>query len=143
MSNRVANKGLVDYQKMQRKNTLDQIDKAVLFLRENGLPVTKKAIAEEVGMAYNSIKAEYVRIHLLKYPEFNPEIQGGIVSHGTDETKREILSLKEALNKENRSKKIIVAENIKLKAELKELMLKYQRLLGEYQIQVGNKIVPF
>lgn len=136
------NKGLSDYVQAQRDETLHRIDEAVIYLRNNGLPVTKKSIADELGIHYNSMKKKYITFYLLRYPEFNPDIQ--VQEKITnDQLEAELVSIRNILSKTKQANKNLSTENVKLRLEKKEILEKHQRLLGRYQAEVGRKIVPF
>jgi hypothetical protein len=135
-------KGLLAYQQTQREETLHDIDEAIAYLRTNNLPITKVSIADEIGKHRNALNKEYVRIHLLQYPEFNPNIQvPKVVS--LEDYENQLVLLKGNLSKVQRMKEGLVSENRRLTLENKELLDKYQRVLGKYQTDVEKKIIHF
>lgn len=144
MSESKLNKGLTDYMQAQKDDTLRRIDDAIVYLRSKGLNVTNANIASEIGMHRNTMLLNYVRIHLLKYPEFNPniEIQEPKVIPA-EEYKQKIALLEEKLVKTQKTKRNLASENISLRLENKKILDKYQRLLGRYQTDTGKKIIPF
>ena len=135
-------KGLLAYQQARRDETLCNIDEAIEYLRDKQLPVTKTSIADEMGKHPNTLKQEYIRIHLLQYPEFNPNIQVPKVVSLAD-YENQLALLKSNLLKMQRTKENLVSENRRLTLENKELLDKYQRLLGRYQTDVDAKIIQF
>lgn len=139
---RKMNEGLAAYKKSQRDETLHRIDEAIKYLRDNGLEITKKNIASELGIHYNTLKNPYIGYHLLRYPEFNPDIQV-IVPVTNEVLQEEAANLRNKLVKTKLANKNLSVENTRLRLENKELVNRYQRLLGRYQIDVGKKIVPF
>lgn len=144
MSESKLNKGLTDYVQAQKDETLRRIDDAILYLRSKGLNVTKTNIASEIGVHRNTMLLDYIRIHLLQYPEFNPniEMQEPIVI-SAEEYEKKIALLEEKLVKTQKTKNNLASENKRLQNEYKKLFDKYQRLLGRYQTEVSKKIIPF
>lgn len=136
------NQGLAVYKQSQREDTLHRIDEAIKYLRDKGLEITKKNIASELGIHYNTLKKTYITYHLLRYPEFNPDIQAPKTVTNED-LEKETACLRNKLIKAKLTNKNLSAENNRLRLENKELANKYQRLLGRYQIDVGKKIIPF
>lgn len=59
----------------QKNETLRRIDDAIVYLRSKGLNVTKTNIVSEIGFHRNTMRSNYIRMHLLQYPEFNPNIE--------------------------------------------------------------------
>lgn len=139
---RKMNQGLVVYKQSQREETLRRIDEAIIYLRAKGLEITKKNIASELGMHYNTLKKQYITNHLLRYPEFNPDIQVPM-SVTNEDLEKEVACVRIKLIKAKLANKNLSADNTRLRLENKELANKYQRLLGRYQIDVGKKIIPF
>lgn len=144
MSKSKLNKGLSDYVQVRKDDTLRRIDDAIVYLRSKGVNVTKTNIASEIGMHRNTMHLDYVRIHLLQYPEFNPniEIQEPKVIP-TEEYELKIALLEEKLFKTQRTKENFASKNVRLRLENKEILDKYKRLLGRYQIEVSKKVIPF
>lgn len=139
----MVNAGLEKHKNMQRENTLKRISEAIDQLRKKGLRLTKKAVAEEAGLAINTLKSDYVRTFLRSVPEFNSDLGVGVppqIAALNSEHNKAITLLKDQLNKERNRRKLVEAENIKLKSKYRELNLDYQRLLGEYQTKVGKKL---
>jgi hypothetical protein len=135
-------KGLPAYQQAQREETLHDTDEAIAYLRTNNLPATKISIADEIGKHRNALSKEYIRIHLLQYPEFNPNIQTE-KTVSAEEYENQLALLKSTLSRVQRTKENLLSENRRLTLENKELLNKYQRLLGRYQTEVGTKIIHF
>jgi isopropylmalate/homocitrate/citramalate synthase len=141
-SSRKMNQGLALYKQSQREETLHRIDDAIKYLRDKGLEITKKNIASELGMHYNALKKTYITYHLMRYSEFNPEIQAP-KTVTNEELEKEAACLRNNLKKAKLTIKNKSAEITKLGLKNKELADKYQRLLGRYQIDTGKKIIPF
>jgi len=106
------------------------------------LPVTKVSIADEIGVHRNTMGLEYIKIHLLAYPEFNPNIEKSRVETN-EEYESVIAALTAKLENAKKSNKKLVYENSKLQLSNRELDYKYKRLLGCYQTEIGKKIIPF
>ncbi|MBK5246595.1 MAG: hypothetical protein JJE49_04905 [Peptostreptococcaceae bacterium] len=137
-----TNQGLAVYKQSQREETLRRIDEAIIYLRNKGLEITKKNIASELGIHYNTLKSEYIKYHLLRYPEFNPDIQTPVFVTNED-LEKEAAILHNKLIKTKLANKNLSVENTRLRLENRKLDNEYQCLLGRYQIDVGKKIIPF
>lgn len=142
------NQGLKKYQDEQRKATFAKIEKAILTLREAGLPITKKTVAEEAGIHYNVMKKEHIKEFLLNFPEFNPEINpdSADIKHLEEENewlKKKVEQLEGKAKEDQQKKKALTTEISLLKAENKKILEKYQRLLGTFQKVNEAKIKKF
>lgn len=119
------------------------IKDAILEMRANKITITKKALAEELGVSVRTLYADYIAEFLQNFPEFNPSVQSVVPSRELELIKNENAGLKEkmkTLAAKNRSLKL---ELIAVKQKLNESEAKYEHLLGQYQIEVGNKIIHF
>lgn len=136
------NSGLAAYQQRQRDEMIKRIDEAICYLRKKELPITKKSLADEMCVHRNTLTIEYIKVYLLKYPEFNPEISK-CTSTYKSELNPEINRLKTANSKQIKIIGKLKYENAQLRLKNNELHDNYQKLLGRYQTDVGNKIIQF
>lgn len=133
-----------DYQKQQIANTLARIDEAIVYLREKQLPISKVSVANEACLSLRVMHKPHVREHLSQYPEFNPTLtEAQLSDNDIRKYEEKISNLNAKLKKAQEHKKLLAENNAELKKELEDLNQKYQRLLGKYQVQFGEKIVPF
>lgn len=142
------NQGLQKYQDEQRMATFAKIEKAILTLREACLPINKKSVAEEADVHYNVMKKEHIKEFLLNFPEFNPEINSDSadIKHLEEENewlKKKVEQLEGKAKEDQQRKKALANQISLLKAENKEILEKYQRLLGAYQKGNERKIKKF
>ena len=79
-----------------------------------------------------------------QYPEYNPTLtEAQLSDNDIRKYEEKISNLNAKLKKAQEHKKLLAENNAELKKELEDLNQKYQRLLGKYQVQFGEKIVPF
>ena len=116
------------------------IDEAIPFMRENKIPVTKKNLAEEIGVSERAMYADYIKAHLLLFAEFNPTL-GKIASSCNEEGLRAQLTTIKAKNADLiRRLKEVEYEKKELQLKNDQLTQRYQRLLGVYQEHFGDQI---
>ena len=138
------NDGVKDYQEKQRKNTCEKIHQAVLYLRSVGMKVTRKAIANEVGISSSAMRAQYIKDYLLRYVEFNPALAEDENDKGSKEKyERDIKILNDEISNLKYRVKQLKADNTEIRGKYNELVLKYKRVLGTYQLDHKNDITPF
>jgi len=53
---------------------LTAIDEAIQNMRDAKVTITKKALAEELGVSERAMYADYISNHLFQYVEFNPNL---------------------------------------------------------------------
>lgn len=142
----VLNHGLNEYQNEKRKSTLLKIDAALHSLDAKHLPITKAAIADEIGCSRQALQKKYVSDYLSLHPLYN----GRKVQSDTSEENQSTSFLKIELEKEKQKRRELEAKVKKLaqkneqqKNELRDLNRKYQKLLGRYQEDIGRKIIHF
>ena len=135
---------LYKIQERQRQEMLKKIDVAIKYLRSAGIKVTKKNISEEAEISYNTLQQDYIKKALMTYYEFNPELlnPNNLVKENEGLMKK-ITIIEKELKVEKGKNKRQKLEIAALKGDLAEQQEKYEHLLGEYQIQVGKKIIPF
>lgn len=131
---------LTEQHKRERERMLDQIDEAITFMRDNRLTINKKTLAEELGVCERTIYRDYIKNHLCKYEEFNPDLARPSNS-ANDELLRSKLAVLKAKNTDL-SRKLKESEYAlkELREKNAQLNQRYQRLLGVYQESFGNQI---
>ena len=131
-----------NYHEKQRAETCANIERAILHLRVIGVRVTKRSIAEEVGCHENTLRLPYVKSFLTAFEEFQPK-QNTPATMSVDEAMQRISQLKDALAHSRNRNKNLTAELARLRAERDNYEMKYRRLLGKYQIDVGKMKTGF
>lgn len=94
------------------------------------------------------MKKEHIKEFLLNFPEFNPEINSDSadIKHLEEENewlKKKVEQLEGKAKEDQQRKKALANQISLLKAENKEILEKYQRLLGAYQKGNERKIKKF
>ena len=130
------------YQKQKREDMYSAIDEAIAFMRENKITITKKNLAEELGVSERALYSEYVKIHLLRFIEFNPNLSSAVDNSASEEMKQELAALKLKLKEVNMKSKELASDLKAQKEKYEVLAQKYQRVLGVYQDSFGSKITP-
>ena len=138
--NTLASKNAIEYKAMQRENMEKAIDDAICYLRGAGLPVTKKAIADELGCHKNTLQQSYIREILLRYKEFQ---HSGKDQKDISQLEQRIQQLEKMLSNSRNYNMRLVSENEKLRQERNQYEDKYRHLLGEYQTVVGKKRIGY
>ena len=131
---------LEKYQDSKRAQTYARIDEAIVYLREAGLPVTKKSLAEEAGLHPNTLGKQHVREYLAKFKEFSPDED---TDAKLQSMQQRIVILENQLSHSRNNNAKLRAENDRLRDEKREFEDKYRRLLGRYQIDVGKMKIGF
>lgn len=138
---RKQNEGVLQYQEDCRQETLSRVDEAYQYLKETHQKITKRAISDTSGLAMRTIHKPYVQQYLLKYPEFNPNIEITNSDNTVREQKLEIARLKKLLAKSKNQNNRLTKELLTLKEKHKELEYNYECLLGDYQKAGEKKII--
>jgi len=127
-------------QERQRQDMLENIDEAIQRLREQGIRITKRSLAAELGCHENSLRAPYVKAFLANYREFQPKDETPITKNMTlEEALKRISYLEGELEHSRHNNRVLKEDNSKLRIERDNFELKYRKLLGQYQIDVGKK----
>lgn len=103
--------------------------------------ITKKAISDTSGLAMRTVHKPYIQQYLLKYPEFNPNIEITDSDNTVREQKLEIARLKKLLAKSKNQNNRLTKELLTLKEKHKELEYNYECLLGDYQKAGEKKVI--
>ena len=120
------------------------IDEAIAHLREEKATITKRSLAEELGISERALYADYVMRHLRTYKEFNPQLDlVALDQKEKEQLKKENVSLKQQ-NREFLLKfKEQDIEIKNMKEKYSDLEVRYEKVLGIYQDAFGSKIIPF
>lgn len=133
--------GLRAYQEECREAMRRRITEGIGEMREENMRITKKALAEVIGVPERTMYLPYITAFLQGFKEFNPGLGNQDITDRSEEFQNEIKSLK-AKNKElsvrNRELKIELSNT---KGKLQDMKSEYERLLGRYQKEVSEKIV--
>ena len=143
MADNKTNSNLTAYQEKQREEMCNSINDAIMRLRELGLRVTKRAIADEVGCHENTLRLPYVQAFLSNYEEFQPKQQTSAANLTLDEALNRISRLEESLEHSRNQNKALKTDNARLRKERDDWKDKYERLLGRFQIEIGKMKVNF
>lgn len=135
--------GIKALQEQKRHEMRTRIDEAIQTMRVQKTTITVTTLAEELGVSRRALYAEYVQAHLKNYREFNPNLSEEPSSEVFLELKNTVSSLNGKIKEANRKNKELKLENSVLKEKLKEANERYEYLLGQYQVEVGNKIIHF
>ena len=87
----------------------------------------------ESGVALRTLHKPYVQQHLLRYPEFNSNIEQSSSTAKLEDSLKEIERLKALLSKSRNQNRRISAELLACKAKCKDLELQNERLAGQCQ----------
>ena len=104
------NEGVRAYQEAQRQETLAKVDEAYKYLKQTHQTITKTAISMESGVALRTLHKPYVQQHLLRYPEFNSNIEQSSSTAKLEDSLKEIERLKALLSKSRNQNRRISAE---------------------------------
>ena len=138
--NKLASENAKEFRVEQREAREKAIDEAIRYLRESGLPVTKKAIAEELGCHVNTLQQPYMRDILLRYEEFQ---QSAKTEKDVSMLEQRIKKLENILSHSRNYNARLTSENERLRRERDEYEDRYRRLLGRYQVDVGKMKIGF
>ena len=120
---------------------LKNLEESIQRLREQGIRITKRSLAAELGCHENSLRAPYVKAFLANYKEFQPKNKDPLSKNMTlEEAMKRISSLEDELVHSRHNNRVLKEDNSRLRAERDNFELKYRTLLGQYQIDVGKKI---
>ena len=129
------------FQEEKRRETQENVKNAILHLRELGVCVTKRSIAEEVGCHENSLRKSYMKAFLSEFEEFQPKNGKAIAQTMTlEEAIKRVSYLMSELEHSRHNNRMLKEKNTRLKNERDDYEKKYRKLLGQYQIDVGKKI---
>lgn len=126
----------------KRENMRSSIESAIERLRNAGIRVTKKSIADEIGCHENTLKQPYIREFLSSFDEFQPHSKED-PPITLEQALLRISKLENALIHSKNRNQFLIAEQTRIRIERDEYENKYRHLLGKYQTEVGKKRVGF
>ena len=135
--------GLRRYQEQIKDETRARIDEAIQSMRAERITITVTSLAEETGLSRRTLYADYVQSYLKNFREFNPAISDEPNPERITELENNLKACKDALKKREKDNRELKLENAVLKQRLHEADERYEHLLGQYQVDVGNKIIHF
>ena len=135
--------GLKAMQEQQRQEMRVRIEEAIQSMRAERTTITITTLAEELGVSRQSLYAEYIQRFLKNYREFNQSLPDIPDIETISELEKNLLVARSKLKEEKKKTKALRLEITVLKQQLQDANKQYEYLLGQYQVDVGNKIIHF
>lgn len=135
--------GLKAMQEQQRQEMRVRIEEAIQSMRAERTTITITTLAEELGVSRQSLYAEYIQRFLKNYREFNQSLPDIPDIETISELEKNLLAARSKLKEEKKKTKALRLEITVLKQQLQDANKQYEYLLGQYQVDVGNKIIHF
>lgn len=135
--------GLKAMQEQQRQEMRVRIEEAIQSMRAEKTTITITTLAEELGVSRQSLYAEYIQRFLKNYREFNQSLPDIPDIETISELEKNLLVARSKLKEEKKKTKALRLEITVLKQQLQDANKQYEYLLGQYQVDVGNKIIHF
>ena len=135
--------GLKAMQEQQRQEMRVRIEEAIQSMRAERTTITITTLAEELGVSRQSLYAEYIQGFLKNYREFNQSLPDIPDIETISELEKNLLVVRSKLKEEKKKTKALRLEITVLKQQLQDANKQYEYLLGQYQVNVGNKIIHF
>ena len=135
--------GLKAMQEQQRQEMRVRIEEAIQSMRAEKTTITITTLAEELGVSRQSLYAEYIQRFLKNYREFNQSLPDIPDIETISELEKNLLAARSELKEEKKKTKALRLEITVLKQQLQDANKQYEYLLGQYQVDVGNKIIHF
>lgn len=135
--------GLKAMQEQQRQEMRVRIEEAIQSMRAERTTITITTLAEELGVSRQSLYAEYIQRFLKNYREFNQSLPDIPDIETISELEKNLLAARSELKEEKKKTKALRLEITVLKQQLQDANKQYEYLLGQYQVDVGNKIIHF
>lgn len=135
--------GLKAIQEQQRQEMRVRIEEAIQSMRAERTTITITTLAEELGVSRQSLYAEYIQRFLKNYREFNQSLPDIPDIETISELEKNLLVARSKLKEEKKKTKALRLEITVLKQQLQDANKQYEYLLGQYQVDVGNKIIHF
>ncbi len=129
--------------KQQRDETKKRIKEAIFDMRANKITITKTSLAEELGLTRQALNAEYIKEYLQNFVEFNPALENVSPSREIESLKNEVDALQFKIKDLSTKNKNLKRDLALTNQQLKDAQKQYEYLLGQYQVEVGNKIIHF
>lgn len=130
------------FQEEKRKEMKENVERAIIHLRELGIRVTKRSIAEEVGCHENSLRKPYMKDYLSQFEEFQSKtVEENTSPMSLDEALTRISYLEDQLEHSKHNNRVLRETISQIRKERDAYEYKYRKLLGQYQIDIGKKII--
>ena len=129
--------------KQQRNDTKARIKEAILDMRANKVTITKTSLAEELGLSRQAMNADYIKEFLQSFMEFNPDLENVAPSQEIEYLKNEAAALRAKIKDLTAKNKQLKNDLALTKQQLNDTEKQYEYLLGQYQVEVGDKIIHF
>ena len=129
--------------KQQRNDTKARIKEAILDMRANKVTITKTSLAEELGLSRQAMNADYIKEFLQSFVEFNPDLENVAPSQEIEYLKNEAAALRAKIKDLTAKNKQLKNDLALTKQQLNGIEKQYEYLLGQYQVEVGDKIIHF
>ena len=129
--------------KQQRNDTKARIKEAILDMRTNKVTITKTSLAEELGLSRQAMNADYIKEFLQSFVEFNPDLENVVPSQEIEYLKNEAAALRAKIKDLTAKNKQLKNDLALTKQQLNDTEKQYEYLLGQYQVEVGDKIIHF
>ena len=129
--------------KQQRNDTKARIKEAILDMRANKVTITKTSLAEELGLSRQAMNADYIKEFLQSFVEFNPDLENVVPSQEIEYLKNEAAALRAKIKDLTAKNKQLKNDLALTKQQLNDTEKQYEYLLGQYQVEVGDKIIHF
>ena len=121
-----------------------KIDAALQSLYLKHLPITKAAIATEIGCSRQALQKEYITEYLEQHPIYSKR-KGSLsdveANHSVSFLQIELEKERQKRRKLETKLKQMAKQSDEQRNLLRELNKKYQKLLGRYQEDVGRKFI--
>lgn len=129
--------------KHQRDDMKARIKEAILDMRADKVTITKTSLAEELGISRQALNADYIKEFLQNFVEFNSDLENVAPSQEIECLKNEAAAFRAKIKDLTAKNKQLKKDLALTKHQLKDTQEQYEYLLGQYQEEVGNKIIHF
>ena len=131
------------HKKQQRDNTKARIKDAILDMHANKVTITKTFLAEELGVSRQAMNADYIKEFLQSFVEFNQNLENAAPSQEIENLKNEAAALRAKIKDLTAKNKQLKNDLALTKQQLNDIEKQYEYLLGQYPVEVGDKIIHF
>ena len=131
------------HKKQQRDNTKARIKDAILDMHANKVTITKTFLAEELGVSRQAMNADYIKEFLQSFVEFNQNLENAAPSQEIENLKNEAAALRAKIKDLTVKNKQLKNDLALTKQQLNDIEKQYKYLLGQYQVEVGDKNIHF
>lgn len=89
------------------------------------------------------MNADYIKEFLQSFVEFNPDLENVVPSQEIEYLKNEAAALRAKIKDLTAKNKQLKNDLALTKQQLNDIEKQYEYLLGQYQVEVGDKIIHF